>query len=866
MKIRTKIPLGFIVLALLAAVVGGFAIYAFQEIGTSLEEVRSSTPLLLATSRIKDFLSEKDSLVSSYLLEEDTATLDQIKGELELLDNKIMTYIEALRLGTESEEFEASSYYSIWEKEEFPYSLPLLEEGTPLYNSLQNLKGFEVGHQSKVNSVTTLWREFLIGRQQRDEAALAMDEPAQVVVNFIQSVAQAVEKFTQPVEEINSLISRWLATGDPAGTIAVSINSYFESFSNDIDTSSMISDHTKKDIKDKLALYRQNWEKLQNNFPIATPEERDNLYMECYRSYSSLKRSIENLKMDKWMDKLNTINQERKNYLLLSDPEAKETARQKVETNLEQMKKFMEEDFLKTYGSVIAETVINDRWKPFVELWNEVVIKDNYLKFAEEQTKKAITEVRRTGQEVLAAMNDMNQEVLDQFDTTVARVSELQNRLSQLLYLIVGIIVILAIILGIVISRSIVSPINRSVSFAQVLEKGDLTQEISLRRRDELGILFNSLNQASRSLRTFLKEVAEGAETIISSMENLQHASREIAQTGDQIGQTISQVARGSEEQSQNLTEISQNMEDLVNLVKGMAEQLKKQSNKAYTTLEAVDQVMESIQLTGGNLEKVQESVTQAFSLSEEGQKTLKEVVEAMESISNSVLSVGEIVKTLGYSSREIGSITDLITGIADETNLLALNAAIEAARAGDAGRGFAVVADEVRKLAEESAHAAQRIAGLIGDIQKETNKAVNSMEESTKRVESGTQAVDRARRAFQDIYQANQVVTEETNSISSSFVRVEEISQKIVQLVREMSEISRQNEAETQEVVEKAEEVFTRLSNVASISEENAAAAEEVAASAEEQSAALQEMDKAIQETMDMGRALQEDLQHFTI
>ena len=59
MKIRTKIPLGFIVLALLAAVVGGFAIYAFQEIGTSLEEVRSSTPLLLATSEIKDFLSEK---------------------------------------------------------------------------------------------------------------------------------------------------------------------------------------------------------------------------------------------------------------------------------------------------------------------------------------------------------------------------------------------------------------------------------------------------------------------------------------------------------------------------------------------------------------------------------------------------------------------------------------------------------------------------------------------------------------------------------------------------------------------------------------------------------------------------------------
>ncbi|MBP9015331.1 MAG: methyl-accepting chemotaxis protein [Candidatus Atribacteria bacterium] len=865
MKIRTRIPLGFIVLALLAAVVGGFAIYAFREIGTSLEEVRNNTPLLLATSRIKDLLSEKDSLVSSYLLEEDIESLEQMESEFAQLNKRVITYLEALRLGTESEEFKASSYYSIWE-EEFPYPLNPVEEDTPFYRSLQALKTSEMVHRTSIDSLKDWWLKLVTIQKDRNENALAMDEPAQIVVNFIQSVAHAVEKFTQPVEEIDFLISRWLATGDPEGKTATAINSYFDSFSKDIDTSSMISDQTKKDIKDKLVLYRQSWEKLQNNSPIATPEERDNLYMECRRSYSSLLRTLEDLRMDEWLDKLNIINQERKNYLLLSDPEAKESSRKTVETNMQQMKKFMEEDFLKTYGSVTAEAVINDRWRPFVRLWNEIVRLDTQLAVTDSQTKKAIADVREAGQQVLAAMNDMNQEVLNQFDATVTRVDELQNQLSQLLYLVVGIIVIIAIILGIVISRGIVIPINRSVSFAQVLEKGDLTQEIPLRRRDELGTLFNSLNQASRSLRAFLKEVAEGAEKIISSMEDLQHASREIAQTGNQIGQTISQVARGSEEQSQNLTEVSQNMEDLVNLVKGMAEQLKKQSDKASNTLEAVDQVMESIQLTGGNLEKVQESATQAFNLSEEGQKTLKEVVEAMESISYSVLSVGEIVKTLGQSSREIGSITDLITGIADETNLLALNAAIEAARAGEAGRGFAVVADEVRKLAEESAHAAQRIAGLIGDIQKEANKAVSSMEESTKRVESGTKSVDRARQAFQDIYQANQVVTEETNSISSSFLRVEEISQKIAQLVREMSEISHQNEIQTQEVVGKAEEVFTRLSNVASISEENAAAAEEVAASAEEQSAALQEMDKEIQETMDMGRALREDLKHFTI
>ena len=136
MKIRTRIPLGFIVLALLAAVVGGFAIYAFREIGTSLEEVRNNTPLLLATSRIKDLLSEKDSLVSSYLLEEDIESLEQMESEFAQLNKRVITYLEALRLGTESEEFKASSYYSIWE-EEFPYPLNPVEEDTPFDRSLQ---------------------------------------------------------------------------------------------------------------------------------------------------------------------------------------------------------------------------------------------------------------------------------------------------------------------------------------------------------------------------------------------------------------------------------------------------------------------------------------------------------------------------------------------------------------------------------------------------------------------------------------------------------------------------------------------------------------------------------------------------------
>lgn len=863
MQIKTKISLGFIVLTLAALAIGVIAIYAFWEINTSLEEAQSYNPLLLVTSRLKDLISQNNSLISSYFREEDVENLNQIEKSFTEVNNRFLVYLEALRLGTESEDFQ-KWHYGLWEKENFPYALSPLPEDSPLFQEAQELKSLQVNYQARVNMVKTLWKQYLTTQKERNQKSLEMDEPYQIVVQFTQLVDDSIKQLMNPLDSTYYLLFRYAVNGDPDGRLGENINAYFASLRRGIEDSQVLSEESKKSITAQVEDLAGKWEELEK--VLFTEVEKDDKFMEVYRSYSRLKTTIEGLRLDNWIKLMSDINQNQKNYLLASDPVEKEAIKKKVNGLMDTLGQFLEGDFLKIYATNTAQVVVNDRWKPFRNLWQEVVKGDEQLRGLNETIQTSLSDVWDVGEDLSQAMETMNQEVLSSFDQALLRARELQNRLSQILYIVIGVVIIFSIIMGTTLSRSITRPIQESVAFAEVLAEGDLTQEITKKRKDEMGKLFASLNQASSSLRRFLQEVREGADKIISSLDALQHTSREIREAGEQIAQTVSQVARGSEEQSQNLTEVSNHMESLVEEVKEMAKRLKEQADKARQTLQETDKVIESLEVTGGNIERVKGAASSAFQATEEGEKTLEEVVEAMGRIKDSVFSVGEVVKNLGVSSQEIGSITDLITGIAEETNLLALNAAIEAARAGDAGRGFAVVADEVRKLAEESAHAAQRIAHLISEIQKEAERAVRSMTESQTHVEGGSEAVDKAREAFQDIHEANQVVTQEADNISLSFQVVEEASQHIIQLVREVNDIAKESEEGTGRIVERAEEVFTRLSSVASISEENAAAAEEVAASSQEQNAALQEVDVTIQELGKMAEGLKENLGQFKI
>ncbi|MEG6521757.1 methyl-accepting chemotaxis protein [Desulfotomaculum sp. 1211_IL3151] len=280
----------------------------------------------------------------------------------------------------------------------------------------------------------------------------------------------------------------------------------------------------------------------------------------------------------------------------------------------------------------------------------------------------------------------------------------------------------LAIFLGIFISRGIVKPTSvlQRELHALAEKGGDLTQEININSKDEIGDLARTVNKFIANLRSIMLEVNKN--------------SVSVAATAQQLNSSSEQTTAGANETAATMSEIS-------------------------TTVEQVSD----------NIQVISSASGAASDNANEGNRRVLRLTEQMQSISNSSQGVSNVIHDLSTKSQEIGQIVELITTIADQTNLLALNAAIEAARAGEQGRGFAVVAEEVRRLAEQSGDAAKQIKDLIHAIQYESSNAVITMDASTKDVQEGMQVVQEVGESFKQIISAVQGLTIQIQDVASA-------------------------------------------------------------------------------------------------
>jgi methyl-accepting chemotaxis protein len=186
------------------------------------------------------------------------------------------------------------------------------------------------------------------------------------------------------------------------------------------------------------------------------------------------------------------------------------------------------------------------------------------------------------------------------------------------------------------------------------------------------------------------------------------------------------------------------------------------QSAAVHETTATMDELDASFRQTVEMVTTAADTARQAVSVAEDGIRTVQQTRDGMVSLKGKVGTIAEQILSLSERTSQIGTITNVVSDLANQTNMLALNAAVEAARAGEHGKGFSVVASEIRKLADESKKSAERINTLVEDIQKATNATVMATEE-------GTKTVDQTIRLAEETVQAFQMVTSSSNSASEA-------------------------------------------------------------------------------------------------
>ncbi|WP_051621052.1 methyl-accepting chemotaxis protein [Paenibacillus sp. UNC451MF] len=355
-------------------------------------------------------------------------------------------------------------------------------------------------------------------------------------------------------------------------------------------------------------------------------------------------------------------------------------------------------------------------------------------------------------------------------------------------------IMILSVLLGVglafVITRNISRPVRIVSEQLQKVAKGDLTVEkVHVRNKDEIGLLVTSLNHMVNNLKQTILNIQDTSSIVAASSEQLLASSEQSAEASKHIALSIQEVAHDSENQVQSGEESSRAMEEMAVGIQRIAET---SSEVSELSLEASNQA-------------------------DLGNQSIQGVIQRMETISDSVEQAGEDIKQLAQHSDSIGNIISLIGDIAAQTGLLALNAAIESARAGEHGRGFAVVAGEVKKLAEQSTRSVQEISDIIEQIQKDTLKAVGTMNQSLAQVHGGMDAVQDANQKFQLIVQASQMVSEKIQEVAAAAQQMAASSEEVSASVTEMGGIAKHAAVASQTVAASTEEQLASVDEIAS-------------------------------------------------
>ncbi len=308
------------------------------------------------------------------------------------------------------------------------------------------------------------------------------------------------------------------------------------------------------------------------------------------------------------------------------------------------------------------------------------------------------------------------------------------------------------------------------------------------------------------------KVMGQGMRTMMSSLAKLIHESEEKAQAAEEATRKAEDATHKAEEaarraeaaKSEGMHAAAEQLEGMVNAISAASSELSAQieqsdrsavesSQRLSEAATAMNEMNATVQEVARNASSAATVSAETRSNAEDGQKILANAMASINQVQKVSMELKEDMSTLHGHTQNISQIMNVISDIADQTNLLALNAAIEAARAGEAGRGFAVVADEVRKLAEKTMASTNDVSQAITAIQSSAQQSVDRMEEALGNVEQATTLAQQSGAALQQIVHNVENTADQVRAIATASEEQSAASEEINQSITTVNEMSSQ-------------------------------------------------------------------------
>lgn len=329
----------------------------------------------------------------------------------------------------------------------------------------------------------------------------------------------------------------------------------------------------------------------------------------------------------------------------------------------------------------------------------------------------------------------------------------------------------------------------------------------------EIALFVTLITKALMKVVGNLNNVAEGklelqvSQKVLSRSDEVGKIARSVHSVVRGFSQIVLAIQRSMREMNEftgkfteNFSTINQSISNINTAVNDIAEGVSRQAEDTQRVSDSMGDMNQALNNTAESVSALSSSAATMKDNNDTVDSTLNELFEISTRTKNSVDEVHKQTNLTNESAQAIQAATDIIAGIASQTNLLSLNASIEAARAGEMGRGFAVVAEEIRGLADQSKESADRIRGIVEALIDNSNQSVAIMDNVVGEISQQNQKLEVTRAAFAQLNDEVMRVVSEIRNISGELDNIEQYKNGVLESIEALSEISQSNAASTEE------------------------------------------------------------------